>query len=706
MGEKTLIANNNGIALVTVILFVMVLSLCWFTFSELIGREGDLIQNEMQSSRALYLAEAGIQQALGGLSQDWDWKSWPDNRFPNGSLGSSGTAYTWTGTVGESGQNYTVSIRDDGLVQSRIVSTGTVGAIQRTVEVELGSAFDFGLYSHDRLDFQSGFSVTGSDGSGYVYAKDGIGGLGTLTADKTSGNFTGGPGNFYFFPKEVPLPEAWTPVFSAWISGVPSSTTVGYTNDAGEENLEPEALLHNKTRDNVRTIRSVDAGTKTITTDTSTDNWADGDEIVLKRISRYENQWSAFNQELEGFDNAPSPPPYDETFNNFKGRISGAPSSTLVYYANDTGEGNLRAGALLHNTIRGNYRTVTIVDTFSNTITTNITYDNWQNGDMIEADLVFKSATPQFPSGLNASADFIAPAPATVNFFGDTTFSGTVRVNGNAVFGRLYDSSHGSTIINGDMVIHGNAYFFNRIEINGHLYVTGSVHVEDHANNYVYYNTGDNVYVVESASQIDGILVQADGGLFVRDGTLYLKKNEALGGFQINDYCYVYGDITIASNLEPPPLVINLPTDPATNRAIYAKNGSLTVGSAAYPQDLSGSGKIIVGHNATMSRDLRADDSDNPLILMVMNDFDIRGKIGASSLNPFHGLIYSAGTVSRPAAVSPATYVCGTVIAAYYSDFFHGGSVDYSADMKQSMPDLSFLNTKDYVRPLIWRETN
>lgn len=76
--------------------------------------------------------------------------------------------------------------------------------------------------------------------------------------------------------------------FEALINGTPTATSVVYDNDVRELSL-PDAtgysqwgvtILHNVTRGNSRRITRVDVATNTITTVSSTDNWADNDVIT------------------------------------------------------------------------------------------------------------------------------------------------------------------------------------------------------------------------------------------------------------------------------------------------------------------------------------------------------------------------------------------------------------------------------------------
>lgn len=408
--------NQRGVALITAILFLTILSLSWASFYMFGRYEEGMIQNEIRSDQAAYLAEAGVQEALWRLSQDYDWGNW-GNDLPSslwsGAHGSDagGNYYQWSGSLGDSGKTYVVQIRDDGEIESKVVTTGSVGSFSRVIEVEIGSAFDYGLYSHDEMEFRTrSLTVGGVSQTGYVYSKDAITDLsGYLRANKITGNFTGGPGTFYYFPKAIPLPELWTPNlasaiapgFEAKIRGTPSPTTVVYDGDTGEGNVQPGDLMHNEERGSFRTIQSVNTGANTIITEPPplNDNWADNDAIVVERIDQYESQWNVLLQQANAFENPPAPPPYDHTYRRFRttitaapigvdffyddssgdsgeeslgfrAQINGAPVGTVLIYDNETSESTLAAGALLHNTsILGLPIEILSVDTAANTIT-------------------------------------------------------------------------------------------------------------------------------------------------------------------------------------------------------------------------------------------------------------------------------------------------------------------------------------------------
>jgi len=77
--------------------------------------------------------------------------------------------------------------------------------------------------------------------------------------------------------------------FEAQINGAPSATSVVYDTDVRENSLpDPtgqaqfgKVILHNITRGNSRKITNVNFATNTITTEASTDDWADNDIITI-----------------------------------------------------------------------------------------------------------------------------------------------------------------------------------------------------------------------------------------------------------------------------------------------------------------------------------------------------------------------------------------------------------------------------------------
>ena len=77
--------------------------------------------------------------------------------------------------------------------------------------------------------------------------------------------------------------------FEALINGTPTATSVVYDNDVRENSLPDitpypqwgKVILHNITRGNSRKITGINTATNTITTESSSDDWADNDVITI-----------------------------------------------------------------------------------------------------------------------------------------------------------------------------------------------------------------------------------------------------------------------------------------------------------------------------------------------------------------------------------------------------------------------------------------
>ena len=101
--------GEKGVALVTAILFLTILSLSWASFYMFSLYEEGMIQNEIRSDQAFYLAETGVQQALWSLSQNWDWKNWANDQWGREGLPGSdvdGSYYAWSGDLGDTGKTF------------------------------------------------------------------------------------------------------------------------------------------------------------------------------------------------------------------------------------------------------------------------------------------------------------------------------------------------------------------------------------------------------------------------------------------------------------------------------------------------------------------------------------------------------------------------------------------------------------------------
>lgn len=96
--------------------------------------------------------------------------------------------------------------------------------------------------------------------------------------------------------------------FDADIAGAPSATEVVYDGDSNEGCLASfgvggtmwgRVILHNKTKSNSRKIVSVNTGTNTIITESSSDDWADNDEITTQSQTNTQGGYSDLDLSAE-----------------------------------------------------------------------------------------------------------------------------------------------------------------------------------------------------------------------------------------------------------------------------------------------------------------------------------------------------------------------------------------------------------------------
>ncbi|MCK4309461.1 MAG: pilus assembly PilX N-terminal domain-containing protein, partial [Candidatus Atribacteria bacterium] len=129
---KDLFLNQKGMVLLTTLIFVFVL--VTFGLSLLIMTSNDTKLSTLQrdSTKAFYIAEAGVEDARYQLGQSWDY--WKDpTKFPQKSLGSG----TFDAEVidNDDGDD-DLTVDTDGKVV--ITSTGIVDNHRRVIEVVVG----------------------------------------------------------------------------------------------------------------------------------------------------------------------------------------------------------------------------------------------------------------------------------------------------------------------------------------------------------------------------------------------------------------------------------------------------------------------------------------------------------------------------------------------------------------------------------------
>lgn len=102
------------------LIVMSVLSLLAISSFELLTASIQIIANHRHDLQAMYIADAGIEDAIDHLRDDPGWSAGLDVEFPTGS-----------------GNTYTVSIDNSGYPIIVITSTGTIQNFQRTLEAEV-----------------------------------------------------------------------------------------------------------------------------------------------------------------------------------------------------------------------------------------------------------------------------------------------------------------------------------------------------------------------------------------------------------------------------------------------------------------------------------------------------------------------------------------------------------------------------------------
>ena len=138
--------NKKGMALILGLFVVLVLGILSSSFLYKQVNQSFISNRIVDSTRALWVAEAGLQEARDNL---------PDSSG-DGELGGGSYEFT-TDEIGVSGKYY------------EVVSTGTVGGIERTIEAVVStrdvdaSKFKYGIESTVAIDFKGSSTVYGEN---------------------------------------------------------------------------------------------------------------------------------------------------------------------------------------------------------------------------------------------------------------------------------------------------------------------------------------------------------------------------------------------------------------------------------------------------------------------------------------------------------------------------------------------------------------
>lgn len=169
-------ARDRGLALVTVLLFTVVLFMMVLALFRAV--QGDLLvsQNFRDQNGATFLAEAGVMAAVAELEADPTWTQGFQNKSIPGVPGTytvtfntSGTGFSPLHSVNNSDGSTGTNYRGDGMVPAgyaSIICTARVGTQSRTLEalVHLGGGLygaDSALVSSGRISMRGDITVDG-----------------------------------------------------------------------------------------------------------------------------------------------------------------------------------------------------------------------------------------------------------------------------------------------------------------------------------------------------------------------------------------------------------------------------------------------------------------------------------------------------------------------------------------------------------------
>ena len=113
----------RGAALLVCIFAMLIVSSLVVLALDVQTMEMSITRNTLSLSKALYLADAGVQHALGMLRADRTWRAGfpsPGVEFPPGS-----------------GSFYAVTVADGASGEVIVTSTGTVGGLSKTIRATM-----------------------------------------------------------------------------------------------------------------------------------------------------------------------------------------------------------------------------------------------------------------------------------------------------------------------------------------------------------------------------------------------------------------------------------------------------------------------------------------------------------------------------------------------------------------------------------------
>jgi len=181
---KNVLLNQKGMALLTTLIFVFILVTFAVALLTMTSNDTKLSALQRDSTKAFYIAEAGIEKTLYDLKKDYESsKDWNDGNINGTSLGENGELYTdepfgegtYTVTLDIKSSN-NVTIKSKGVYNNKstryIQVDATVGALSIWDNAIFAGSGQSGKVINGNVDIRGSVHILGTEGSTAMEALD------------------------------------------------------------------------------------------------------------------------------------------------------------------------------------------------------------------------------------------------------------------------------------------------------------------------------------------------------------------------------------------------------------------------------------------------------------------------------------------------------------------------------------------------------
>ena len=207
-------AGKNGFVLIVSVIILLSLSIIAGAFVQLVTVRTRASASSLDSAKAFWIAEGGIQQVIYRLKNDTNYRSSPTSI--SGNLG---------------GGSYSVAVtKQSGQTVYAMVSTGTVGVISRNINQTATVAVGWGKPFNDYGAFAGGASISLKNSAKIVGDAYTTGSVSTASSSTVTGKVyaNSGSGNYARLPlpsPTIPSPTLDSTYYTALINTAKTQTS-------------------------------------------------------------------------------------------------------------------------------------------------------------------------------------------------------------------------------------------------------------------------------------------------------------------------------------------------------------------------------------------------------------------------------------------------------------------------------------------------